>query len=433
MVNKRFHSVTLDASKCKGCTNCLTRCPMEAIRVRGGRAFIMDERCVDCGECIRTCSYHAKVAMTDDLGVIENFEHRIALPAPSLYGQFYHAKSIAVIIEALKHIGFTDVFEVAKGADIATRMLQEELKNPDRPKPLISSACPAITRMIQIKFPTLLPNIVKVKQPMEVAATMARAEYSKKHSVPKDEIGVFFITPCAAKVTAVRNPIGQEKSEVDGVISMLDIYACVFPILNKITADENIKIATPYGVGWANSGGESRATNINKTMAVDGIENVANVLEEIENGRLRDLDYLEGAACPGGCVGGPLTYENKYVARNKVMQLVSELPCERPEETVPCRVLNSYDFKMDTPIPENYSMQLDEEVSTAIEKMERINEILESLPGYDCGSCGSPTCRSFAEDIVRGYCNITDCIFILRDRLKVMAQQMVDMSNTKRE
>ena len=127
-MNKRFHSVTLEASRCKGCTNCLTRCPMEAIRVRGGRAYIMDERCVDCGECIRTCSYHAKVAMTDDLGIIENFEHRIALPAPSLYGQFYHAKSILWILEALKHIGFTDVFEVAKGADIATRLLQESLK-----------------------------------------------------------------------------------------------------------------------------------------------------------------------------------------------------------------------------------------------------------------------------------------------------------------
>ena len=130
------------------------------------------------------------------------------------------------------------------------------------------------------------------------------------------------------------------------------------------------------------------------------------------------------------CVGGPLTYENKYVARNKVMQLVSELPCERPEETVPCRVLNSYDFKMDTPIPENCSMQLDEEVSTAIEKMERINDILESLPGYDCGSCGSPTCRSFAEDIV-GILQYYRLYIHTEDRLKVMAQQM-DMSNTKR-
>ena len=108
-MNKRFHSVTLEASRCKGCTNCLTRCPMEAIRVRGGRAYIMDERCVDCGECIRTCSYHAKVAMTDDLGIIENFEHRIALPAISLQAVL-PCKSIAVILEALKYIGFTDVF-----------------------------------------------------------------------------------------------------------------------------------------------------------------------------------------------------------------------------------------------------------------------------------------------------------------------------------
>ncbi len=83
-----FHSVRLDKDKCKGCTNCIKHCPTEAIRVRGGKAQIIPERCIDCGECIRVCPYHAKIAFTDPFSDIGRFKHKIALPAPSLYGQF---------------------------------------------------------------------------------------------------------------------------------------------------------------------------------------------------------------------------------------------------------------------------------------------------------------------------------------------------------
>ena len=79
---KRYHSVQLDKSRCKGCTNCLMHCPTEAIRVRDGRAHIIAERCIDCGECIRICDYHAKVAVTDKFDTIKAFRYAIALPAP---------------------------------------------------------------------------------------------------------------------------------------------------------------------------------------------------------------------------------------------------------------------------------------------------------------------------------------------------------------
>ncbi len=168
-------------------------------------------------------------------------------------------------------------------------------------------------------------------------------------------------------------------------------------------------------------------------MVVDGMENVIRVLEEVEDGKLRDLDYFEGAACPGGCVGGPLTYENKYLARNHVITLMDALPQRHPSQAVPDSVLNTIPLYFDSLIVPNDSMKLHESIANAIERMEQMNEILSRLPGYDCGSCGSPTCRSFAEDIVRGYCSETDCVFILKAKLKEMAQQMVDISRTQRE
>ena len=83
-----FHSVTLDESKCRGCTNCIKRCPTEAIRVRDGKAKIIKVRCIDCGECIRVCPYHAKRAVTDSFDELEKYKYNVALPAPALYGQF---------------------------------------------------------------------------------------------------------------------------------------------------------------------------------------------------------------------------------------------------------------------------------------------------------------------------------------------------------
>ena len=429
----RYHSVRLDKTQCKGCTNCLRHCPTEAIRVRGGRAHIIDERCIDCGECIRICDYHAKVAVTDDISAIRGFPHPIALPAPTLYGQFKNLKSISPVLDALKAIGFEDVFEVARGADIVSRAIHEKLREKGLPKPLISSACPAVVRLIQVRFPDLIPNIVDVRQPMEVAAMIARQDFCKKNHCPPEDVGVFFITPCPAKMTVIRSPIGQKKSAVDGAISMMEIYGLLLSEMGKSHTDPTHASSTAYGVRWATSSGEASAVCPENSLAVDGIQNVIRVLEEIENNKLSDLVFFEGNACMGGCVGGPLTFENNYVAKNAIRKLAHTVTDEHPVENVPASLMTKYPLYCDAPIEPNSVMKLDDNLMVAMQKMEKMNEILERLPGYDCGSCGSPTCRTLAEDIVRGFASELDCIHILKDKLKVMAQNMVEIAQTKRE
>ena len=256
---KRFHSVRLDKNLCKGCTNCLMHCPTEAIRVHDGRAHIIDERCIDCGECIRECSNHAKIVETDPLSAIKNYQYSIALPAPSLYAQFRNLKDIGYVLSALKKIGFDDVFEVARAADIVSRAIHEKLRDPNLPRPLISSACPTIVRLIQVRFPDLIPNICDIRQPMELAADIARTEFCKKNNCKPEDVGVFFITPCPAKMTAIRSPIGQKKSCVDGAISMMEIYRVLRPHVVKMENEEDLHgESTHYGVGWASSNGESK-------------------------------------------------------------------------------------------------------------------------------------------------------------------------------
>ena len=122
------HSVTLDISKCKGCTNCIKRCPTEAIRVRDGHAIIKENVCIDCGECIRHCPYQAKKATYDKFEDFASYKYKIAIPAPALFGQFEDLDDIDYIMTALVECGFDSVFEVSRAAELVTEYTRQYIK-----------------------------------------------------------------------------------------------------------------------------------------------------------------------------------------------------------------------------------------------------------------------------------------------------------------
>lgn len=409
MSEKYWHSVRLEREICTGCTNCLKHCPTQAIRIQKGKAKILKERCIDCGECIRVCPQHAKKAVTDGFDELKKYKYNIALVAPAFYGQFSKAENCDLILSALKEIGFDDVYDVARGAQEISKKTKEFIESGELTKPAISSACPAVCRLIAVRFPNLIPNIIPLKSPMELSAAAARRDAVKETGLSEREIGIFFISPCAAKATAIKDDRIVKVSNVDGVISIKDTYLKLAQNIGVVDNIEKISDVGSKGVLWANSGGEAKASGAARCVAVDGIHNVIKLLDDIEEDKLMDIEYVEALACPGGCVGGPLTAENSFVARARIDRMCREMPYEAGG------IDEDIERMWDAAPVYRPVMKLDEDINKAMQMAIRIDDFEESLPGLDCGACGAPSCRAFAEDVVRGYAAETDCIFRLRE------------------
>ena len=425
-----YHSVILKEDKCVGCTNCVKRCPTEAIRIRNGKASIATERCIDCGECIRICPHHAKRAQFTHLEDLDKFKYRIALPAPALYGQFNNLDDIDYVLTGLKKMGFDQVYEVSRAAELVSEATRKLMYNGETgaalPRPVISSACPAVVRLIRVRFPDLCEHVLPLKAPMETAALMAKEEAMEKTGLREKDVGCFFITPCPAKVTDIKMPLGMEKSNVDGAIAISEVFPTLSHTMDRLESVEPIANSGIIGVGWSTSGGESAALLNEKYLAADGIENVIRVLEEVEDERIGDLDFIELNACAGGCVGGVLCVENPYVAKARIQRLRKYLPVSQNHLAggpVPAKMAWEEELEFSN------VMTLSSNLSEAMRMMVEIEGLEEELPGLDCGACGAPTCRAFAEDVVKGVCKKTDCVFIYRKQMQKVASTLSELEH----
>ncbi len=419
MAGAHEHSVQLDRDQCVGCTNCIKRCPTMAIRVRNKKAQIIHERCIDCGECVRICEHHAKIPVYDPIDRMNDFEYRVALPAPSFYGQFMNLEDVNILLTALVKMGFDKVWEVGSAAEIVSAMSREYIAAHPENYPFISTACPTIVKMIYTRFPSLIEHMLPIQPPVELAATLARKRAMEETGLPSEKIGIFFISPCPAKVTMCRNPIGVEKTEIDYTLAIKDVYMKVLPLMKEVAEhpEELLDLAEAgrIGIGWGISGGEAAGLIDDSHLAADGIENCIRVLDDLESQKIHSLHFVELDACPGGCVGGVLTIENPYIAKTRMQSLRKYLPVSGappvPEDTG--MWTEEVEYEPVTSLGRNFIENL--------HKMQEVEALVKRFPGIDCGSCGAPTCRSLAEDIIRGTARETDCIYVMLDYIRSLA------------
>lgn len=431
---KYYHSVQLNREKCQGCVSCVKLCPTEAIRVRNGKAEILADRCIDCGACASGCPYHAFFVKTDTLEGLSKFVYNIVLPAPSLYSQFPANVPLEDIWQGLHNLGFDEIFDVSLASEYVAKEIENYLKNyTGGRKPLISSTCPAVMRLIQVKFPELIKQVMPVLAPVEAAAIYVKREAAARRQLPTELIGVWFISPCPSKETNIRQSVDVQHTELTGSFSLSEIYGLLLKNMGG-SHELNVRTGSSYGLGWGTYGGELVSAGISNGLSIHGIDNVYDILEQISMNKMPQLDYVECNACQGGCIGGLLAAENKFVAesnlRQRIRQLRQQEPADRQETMARTMVLQDFPAsaayrKKLVPRP---MMQLDDDIMEAMKKFEQMEEVLCSLPGLDCGACGAPSCQGLAEDIVQGKAHEIDCIFKLRASVHKLSQGMLELA-----
>jgi len=416
------HPIYIHSEKCVGCVHCMAACPTRAIRVRNGKAQIFEERCIDCGECIRFCPYGAMDSHTTSFSDLNAFKYKVAIPVTGLYGQFDNATMPSEVLVALRRVGFDYVYELSTICELNAAAIEEYLKEHPKPRPIISSTCPVVIRLIQRRFPSLCGLIVPIEPPREIAAKILRATLPRMLDLPPEDIGIIHITPCPAKIVSINYPASMEKSYLDGAISIKDIYHPVLRALRQSKEDTIMHHLFPetlfsgIGLGWSLSGGETRALKNHRTISVSGVQDTMRVLDQVESGLLRDVDYLECMVCPDGCIGGPLAVENRYLAKSRILRQINTMGERTVIDRSDMSALYHKNFLSFHHLVMPYETPpLDENPIQAIEKANRRDELARRLPRKDCGVCGAPDCRTLADDVVRSLAKLEDCPFVKKE------------------
>ena len=413
-----FHALTVKEDTCFGCTRCMTICPTGAIRVSRGKAHVDPDRCVDCGNCMAVCPVDAIVVAQDDFQKIYRYSHRVAVVPSVMIGQFNDEIKERQIFSVLMDLGFTQVYEAEFGSDIL-HAIRGKYSTYASQYPVISSFCPAIVRLIQVRFPSLVGHLNLIKPPLDITAIYAKHKLMQE-GAREEEIGIFYVTPCAAKIAAIKSPIGEEKSLYDGVINMNYLFNLVHKTIVKQKGQSDCPVPprrelSGTAVLWSLTTGE--APNIsNRSLAVDGVHHVIEFLEKLENGEIHGVDFLELRACDEGCAGGILGSGNRFLTAERLRHRSESMGPVDTETKEEIRSASDYlkdHIKLEAMEPRSI-VKLDDDMEKAMEKMGLMREALEKLPKVDCGMCGSPSCEAHAHDIAQGRAELSSCIFLQR-------------------
>ncbi|MBN1465495.1 4Fe-4S binding protein [candidate division KSB1 bacterium] len=417
-------------TKCKRCYSCIRQCPANAIRVVNGQAKVIEERCIACGNCIKVCPQHAKQIRD---GTRHSFEllagdHSvIAVLAPSFPAAFANVQP-GQVISAIKKLGFSQVLDVAFGADLVAAAYNRILESEVMPI-IVTSPCPAIVNFVEKYYPHLCLVLAPVVSPMIAIGRVIQEKY-------QPDAKIIFIGPCIAK----------KKEMFDENVAGIIDEVLTFNELEVMLEQKGIDICSlspqefdgpmsDMGQVFPISGGLIKCSDsdddiLNSDVLVsEGRERVLEVLKKVDAGDI-EARFVDILFCRG-CIKGPMLAndESVFVRRDRIVKYIkSQQDAERRERAQ----LDRQKYQ-DVSMRRRFTM---EELTVRQPTEEEIRDILrrtDKLTPEDelnCGACGYPTCREKAIAVYQGFAEAEMCLPFMLEKLEKM-QDKLSTSNKK--
>ena len=383
---------------CEHCMKCMKACPMDALHYVNDLPLIRKDKCIDCGKCLHVCPNNGFTIVSSKLEFNKNYKYTCVLIPVSFYTQFSDTIQMRKMEHAFHVLGFDEVVDLSLYNSAIMNNAVPFIKKYKN-NYLLSSHCPSITKMIYHKYPGLVPYLIPMEYPSELAARMKRKAIMEETGLKKEEIGIFLLCECAAKLDLAKYPNGNMEYEVDHAIAVNSISAILRKTMREVDGSAEEIELSKIGLLYDVKDGVQRMMEDYTIINVDSIDKATDVLELVEFERLQSSKYISMSACSNGCVGGGLLWTNPFENRIQLEEIYKDASD---------KVL---DLSFEEVVRDIKPMD-EQDLRTMKEKMDwflRVKEIREKLPGFDCGACGFPNCLHMAEEIAKGHNQIEDC------------------------
>lgn len=413
--------VFTNKARCRDCYRCVRVCPVKAISMHKGQAFVEEERCLACGTCIRECPQGAKQFRSDiecAIRLIASGTPVAVSLAPS-FAAVYTDWERKRLPSALRSLGFSYVAETAIGAyQVAAKTAELVKQRPDEAH--ICTACPAVVSYVEKYEPQLVEALTPIVSPMIAHARHIKAKLG-------EDTRVVFIGPCVAKKAEADRP--EFEGLVDCVLTFRELAEWLErDDISLAACEESTFDEEPEGDArfFPVIGGSMRASQLNTDLlaaevaSVSGIDEVREALQDIKDHPHPVV--IEPLFCAQGCINGPaITCDcNIYARRQDLLRYAREHEGKEPGPSEAGLLRTAF-----------APTRLDEDEPVREEDIKRILALTGKVTPEDelnCGACGYNSCRDKAIACLRGLAEPEMCIPYFKRLAEQRSDRIIETS-----